>query len=114
MDMIRVENRPTKTNRELALVEFAHTVRQATVGLGKITDQEAKNLVTKLGEALNLSSQEQESLLTQLTERISRSQQLLQSRVEAITASAVSDIMTAMREEIASLEKRLSALSQAA
>ena len=112
MDMIRAEEtRPTRSNREIALVEFAQTVRKATVGLSKVTEVEAKKLVSQLSDVVQLSTVEQETLYTQLVERVTRSQQVLEAKIEAATTTAVTDLMTAMKEEITRLEKRLAALS---
>ena len=108
MELVKVDQKEPKSNKEIALRDFVRFAKKATQGMGASTEAEAKDLIQKLMKFGHITSDQEQKLLSSLVGKMKSSRDQFERRVGEALSLASKKLVEISTKELSRIEKQIS------
>lgn len=112
MELVKVDQKEPKNNKEIALRDFVRFAKKATQGMGASTEAEARDLIQKLMKFGHITQDQERKLLSSLLGRMKSSREHFERNVGEALSLASKKLIDISTKELSRIEKQISEIEK--
>lgn len=112
MELVKVDQKEPKNNKEIALRDFVRFARKATQGIGASTEAEARDLLKKLMKFGHITPEQEEKLLSTLLGRMKQGREQFEKKIGESLQLATKKLIDISTKELSRIEKQISEIEK--